>query len=142
MHSPELEFDETIKTLDLTPYKFRIVGFVPLTGSAGDIDIITSKMPKGFFGEEDNNAPGEGNFKYTGFIHKSLTNNNYSKKGSRILCSGVFYRDWFSYDVKNRKYLLPYYGTGEFNTDNFYDYVYCPKLTSLIGPMGFHIFPF
>ena len=43
MHSPEFEFDDSFKTLDLDSYKFRIIGFVPLTSHQGDIDVITSK---------------------------------------------------------------------------------------------------
>ena len=42
MHSPDIEFDDSIKNLDTSGLKLRIVGLVPLTACSSDIDIQTS----------------------------------------------------------------------------------------------------
>ena len=42
LNSPELEFDDSIKNLNLSQFKLRIVGMIPITGCASDISIQTS----------------------------------------------------------------------------------------------------
>lgn len=42
LHSPDLEFDDTIQNFDYSNLKFRIVGYIPITGQSSDIDITTS----------------------------------------------------------------------------------------------------
>ena len=42
MHSPEVEFDSALHTIDNSKLKMRIVGLINFTASTGDIDIQTS----------------------------------------------------------------------------------------------------
>lgn len=42
MHSPDIEFDEGIQNLDSSGLKLRIVGVIPITANASDIDIQTT----------------------------------------------------------------------------------------------------
>lgn len=67
LHSPDIEFDEGVQNLDSSGLKMRIVGIVPMTGNASDIDIQTStpandtdKMGfyKEFVGVENNSYHG------------------------------------------------------------------------------------
>ena len=67
LHSPDIEFDEGVQNLDSSGLKMRIVGVVPMTGNASDIDIQTStpandtdKMGfyKEFVGVENNSYHG------------------------------------------------------------------------------------
>lgn len=50
LHSPDIEFDETIKSLDLSNVKFRITGAVPITSFTSDVDIQTSSITTPFKG--------------------------------------------------------------------------------------------
>lgn len=67
LHSPDIEFDDGVQNLDSSGLKMRIVGVVPITGNASDIDIQTStpandtdKMGfyKEFVGVENNSYHG------------------------------------------------------------------------------------
>lgn len=67
LHSPDIEFDDEVQNLDSSGLKMRIVGIVPMTGNASDIDIQTStpandtdKMGfyKEFVGVENNSYHG------------------------------------------------------------------------------------
>ena len=67
LHSPDIEFDEGVQNLDSLGLKLRIVGIVPMTGNASDIDIQvstpandTDKMGfyKEFVGVENNSYHG------------------------------------------------------------------------------------
>lgn len=67
LHSPDIEFDDGVQNLDSSGLKMRIVGIVPMTGNASDIDIQTStpandtdKMGfyKEFVGVENNSYHG------------------------------------------------------------------------------------
>ena len=67
LHSPDIEFDEGVQNLDSSGLKLRIVGIVPMTGNASDIDIQvstpandTDKMGfyKEFVGVENNSYHG------------------------------------------------------------------------------------
>ena len=60
-HSPDIEFDNVVRSIDTSGLKLRIVGMVPLTAFASDIDIQTStpvnsfydssELPAGFYKE-------------------------------------------------------------------------------------------
>jgi hypothetical protein len=60
-HSPDIEFDNEVRSIDTSGLKLRIVGMVPLTAFASDIDIQTStpvnnfydssELPAGFYKE-------------------------------------------------------------------------------------------
>lgn len=112
-HSPEIEFDNTIKNIDLNNYKCRIIGYVPLTSHQGNIDVITSKGPENDYKNSDNfqTIKGFTDHKHVGFYNSRLGNiKNFSKYGNRILCSGVFYRDSFinNYDSSGNNYVNYY----------------------------------
>lgn len=52
-HSPDIEFDTEVRSLDTSGLKLRIVGMVPLTAFASDIDIQTSTPPNLFYNSTD-----------------------------------------------------------------------------------------
>lgn len=138
MHSPEFEFDDKLQSLNLDAYKFRIVGFVPLTSHQGDIDVITSK---GTRGEQDNSWLGSSGYNVVGFYKSIKSKANYSKYGGHLLCSGVFYRDFYTYSNTN-VIQVPRYT--DYTLTEFYDQnkPYADFSRSGNGPMGYHIFPF
>ena len=61
LHSPDIEFDTEVRSVDTSGLKLRIVGIVPITAFASDIDIQTSTpvnnfkdssdLPMGFYKE-------------------------------------------------------------------------------------------
>lgn len=61
LHSPDIEFDDSVRSLDSSNLKLRIVGMVPMTAFYGDVDIQTStgtnpfigttQYPRGFYKE-------------------------------------------------------------------------------------------
>ena len=53
LHSPDIEFDDGIKNMDTSSLKLRIVGMVPLTSFASDIDIQTSTPVNSFYKSSD-----------------------------------------------------------------------------------------
>lgn len=52
-HSPDIEFDDKVRSIDTSELKLRIVGMVPLTSFVGDIDIQTSTPVNNFKGSEE-----------------------------------------------------------------------------------------
>ena len=52
-HSPDIAFDTEVRSLDTSGLKLRIVGMVPLTAFASDIDIQTSTPPNSFLDSTD-----------------------------------------------------------------------------------------
>lgn len=93
-HSPDIEFDNEVRSIDTSGLKLRIVGMVPLTAFASDIDIQTStpvnnfhdssELPAGFYKEPINV---ENDFNY-GNPHSGD-----SHFGWRGLISGAFWFD-------------------------------------------------
>lgn len=140
MHSPEFEFDDSFKTLNLDSYKFRIVGFVPLTSHQGNIDVITSKGPRG---KQKDSIDGFTGYDTVGFYKNIKNKANYSKYGGHLLCSGVFYRDFYGYNwtstVKIPRY-KDHTFTDLYDPDKPYQEVWDTNEGS--APMGYHIFPF
>lgn len=96
LHSPDIEFDDSVKNLDMSNLKLRIVGMVPITSSISDINIQTSTAPNNF--KDAELAPG--------FYKEKIGAENISRQGFKTLLSGVF---WFD-DLSGRN------GTHE-NTD-------------------------
>lgn len=78
-HSPDFEFNDELKNLDLSTLKFRIVGASILTSSMGDIDITI--------------ATTKSNPKATGFFHKTQTINNLSQYAGNSLVSNLAWFD-------------------------------------------------
>lgn len=91
MHSPDIEFDNSIQTLDYAKLQMRIVGAINFTANIGDIDIQTS-------------SPVVHPTKATGFVHKTLGVTDSSDLAARSLVSGLFYKDWLIDDKGSNKY--------------------------------------
>lgn len=95
-HSPDIEFDNEVRSIDTSGLKLRIVGMVPLTAFASDIDIQTStpvnnfydssELPAGFYKEP---IGVENDFSYEG-LGSHLGDSHFGWRG---LISGVFWFD-------------------------------------------------
>lgn len=78
MHSPEFEFEDSLKNLDFIETSLRKRGYVQFNANVGDIFIETSTPPIGKSS--------------TGFVRKVM---NWGGTGAcRRLCAGLFYNDW------------------------------------------------
>ena len=95
MHSPEFEFDDTLKNLDFIGTKLKVRGYVTFESNVGDIFIETSTPP---IGKESQ-----------GFVHKTLL---WGGSGPcKRLCAGMFYNDWLvdeNVEEKNNYAEFPY----------------------------------
>lgn len=95
-HSPDIEFDNEVRSIDTSGLKLRIVGMVPLTAFASDIDIQTStpvnnfkdssELPAGFYKEP---ISVENDFSYDSMV-LHLGNSHFGWRG---LISGAFWFD-------------------------------------------------
>lgn len=92
LHSPDIEFDDSIQTLDSQSFKMRIVGLVNFDANIGDIDIQTSSPTI--------------NAKSAGFVHETF-GTTISSQSARSLMYGLYYRDWLV-DDKKEDYFRPY----------------------------------
>lgn len=79
LHSPDIEFDEGVQNLDSSGLKLRIVGVVPITANASEIDIQTS-------------TPANDTSKM-GFYKEAIGSENNSYHGLKNLISGAFWFD-------------------------------------------------
>ena len=79
LHSPDIEFDEGVQNLDSSGIKLRIVGVVPITANASEIDIQTS-------------TPANDTSKM-GFYKETIGSENNSYHGLKNLISGAFWFD-------------------------------------------------
>lgn len=79
LHSPDIEFDEGVQNLDSSGLKLRIVGVVPITANASEIDIQTS-------------TPANDTSKM-GFYKETIGSENNSYHGLKSLISGAFWFD-------------------------------------------------
>ena len=79
LHSPDIEFDDSIQNLDSTGLKLRIVGVIPFTGTTSDIDIQSS-------------TPANDNVK-GGFYKETVVTENNTKLGVKSLISGGYWFD-------------------------------------------------
>lgn len=95
-HSPDIEFDNEVRSIDTSGLKLRIVGMVPLTAFASDINIQTStsvnnfydssELPAGFYKEP---IGVENDFSYEG-LYSHLGDSHFGWRG---LISGAFWFD-------------------------------------------------
>lgn len=103
-HSPDIEFDNEVRSINTSGLKLRIVGMVPLTAFASGIDIQTStpvnnfydssELPAGFYKEP---IGAENDFSYSGIgVHFGD-----SHFGWRGLISGAFWFDEITAYKKN-----------------------------------------
>lgn len=131
LHSPDIEFDNEVRSIDTSGLKLRIVGMVPLTAFASDIDIQTStpvnnfhgssELPAGFYKEP---IGVENDFSYEG----SITRFGDSHFGWRGLISGAFWFDEltaYKKDTGNTKHLTtgfvvyPWHRNGSLNNTKY-----------------------
>ena len=84
LHSPDIEFDDSVRSLDTTGLKLRIVGMVPITACASDIDIQTSTPVNNFY--DSSEFP-------IGFYKEPIGSENLSRFGWRGIMSGAFWFD-------------------------------------------------
>lgn len=132
LHSPDIEFDTEVRSVDTSGLKLRIVGIVPITAFASDIDIQTSTpvnnfkdssdLPMGFYKEP---IGAENDFTYN-----SLGINVYgdSHFGWRGLISGAFWFDEltaYKKDTGNSNHyttgfvVYPWHRNGSLNNTKF-----------------------
>ena len=134
MHSPDIEFDDDVKNIDTTGLKLRIVGVVPLTSFASDIDIETStpvnnfkessELPIGFYKEP---IGVENDFSYENNASTKDYHFGNSHFGWRGLISGAFWFDDLVYkdNVKNPNKLTtgfvvyPWHRNGSLNNTKY-----------------------
>lgn len=130
-HSPDIEFDNEVRSIDTSGLKLRIVGMVPLTAFVSDVDIQTStpvnnfydssELPAGFYKEP---IGVENDFSYEG----SGTHFGDSHFGWRGLISGAFWFDEltaYKKDTGNTDHLTtgfvvyPWHRNGSLNNTKF-----------------------
>lgn len=110
MHSPEFEFDDSVLNLDTSSLKLRIVGKVPFTSNASNIDIQTSTP--------------QNDVEKRGFYKEFIGVENISAFGSRSLLSGGFYFDKpYNYQLKKKDwtysfYVYPWHRNGSLNNQS------------------------
>lgn len=130
-HSPDIEFDNEVRSIDTSGLKLRIVGMVPLTAFASDIDIQTStpvnnfydssELPAGFYKEP---IGAENDFSYSG-IGVHLGDSHFGWRG---LISGAFWFDEitaYKKDTDNTQHLTtgfvvyPWHRNGSLNNTKY-----------------------
>lgn len=131
LHSPDIEFDDEVRSIDTSALKLRIVGMVPLTAFASDIDIQTSTPVNNFHNSSESPA---GFYKeHIGVENKFTTSSplgTYSAQaahfGWRGLISGAFWFDELSERNGNNsdKYttafvVYPWHRNGSLNNTGF-----------------------
>lgn len=130
-HSPDIEFDNEVRSIDTSGLKLRIVGMVPLTAFASDIDIQTStpvnnfydssELPAGFYKEP---IGAENDFSYNG-LEVHLGDSHFGWRG---LISGAFWFDEitaYKKDTGNTQHLTtgfvvyPWHRNGSLNNTKY-----------------------
>lgn len=128
LHSPDIEFDNEVRSIDTSELKLRIVGVVPITAFVADIDIQTStpvnnfkgssELPLGFYKEP---VGAENDF----YSIKSIGDSHFGWRG---LISGAFWFDElaaYKKDVNNPNHLTtgfavyPWHRSGSLNNTKF-----------------------
>lgn len=116
MHSPDIEFDDKVQTLNTSGLHLRILGIVPITAFNSGIDIQTKTPPGNVIvssTSEVDPETEEGIWNYGGpahgFYNPKISAVNTSRFGARALMSGCFWADqtsnvrWFK-SVNNPAY--------------------------------------
>lgn len=113
LHSPDIEFDEAIQNLDASGLKLRIVGVVPYTSNASEIDIQTSTPAN------DTNK--------MGFYKEFVGNENRSIHGAKNLISGGYWFDKMTdqkkldedYGYSEAFFIYPWHRNGSLNNQSY-----------------------
>ena len=95
LHSPDIEFDESLQNINMGNVKLNIKGIVPLTSFYGDIDIQTTTPP--VQNQQGNIAPG--------FYKEQIATQNLSRYGWRGVIGGLF---WMDYDKRGATKYSPF----------------------------------
>lgn len=134
-HSPDIEFDTEVRSIDTSGLKLRIVGIVPITAFASDIDIQTStpvnnfynssELPIGFYKEPvgaENGFYGKSGYP---FFAKTYGESHFGWRG---LISGAYWFDEitsYKKDTGNKNHLTtgfvvyPWHRNGSLNNTKF-----------------------
>lgn len=114
LHSPDIEFDDSVKSINTSNLKLRIIGIVPITSFYGDIDITTS-TPQQVYNGTETLTPG--------FYKENIGSENISILGYRNILSGAFWMDeFYKSTTPNRNYpigfvVYPFHRNGSLNND-------------------------
>lgn len=128
LHSPDIEFDDNVRSIDTSGLKLRIVGYVPLTAFASDIDIQTSTPPNNYYNSSE---------VALGFYKEPIGAENISRFGFKGLMSGAFWFDEISDYKKNtgntHKYttgfvVYPFHRNGSLNNKKWATEGYRPAM--------------
>lgn len=94
LHSPELEFDSRVKTLNFSDFNLRIIGAVPITSLVSNIDIQVSTPTMIISGkkERETNPNADTAFRL-GFYSEPVGTSNASQQGWRQLISAPMWID-------------------------------------------------
>ena len=107
-HSPDIEFNNEVQTIDASDLKLRIIGLVPLTSSVSDISIETSTPPMEIKQDDVGGTDSSGNPVYhitgNGFVKHTVSWQNISTQGYKILINGPMWQDEFAF-TKDQKLL-------------------------------------
>lgn len=130
-HSPDIEFDNEVRSIDTSGLKLRIVGMVPLTAFASDIDIQTSTPVNNFYGSSELPAGFykepigvENDFSYEG-LGRHMGDSHFGWRG---LISGAFWFDEltaYKKDTGNTNHyttgfvVYPWHRNGSLNNTKF-----------------------
>ena len=90
LHSPDIEFDDSLKVADFVDVEYSQAGFASFTNTMSDIDIQTETPTVSSVG--------------SGFIHKS-----FKEEKSWGILSGLFYDDWLLQDEETDIKVHPNY---------------------------------
>lgn len=112
-HSPDIEFDKEVRSLDSSNLKLRIVGTVPLTAFDSNIDIQSSTPP---MSKDDGSV-------WMGFYSEPVNSENAKTQGWRNLISAPMWLDGCSnlkYKPRNGEYgwlyvVYPWQRSGSLN---------------------------
>ena len=127
-HSPDIEFDNEVRSIDTSGLKLRIVGMVPLTAFASDIDIQTSTPVNNFY---DSSELPAGFYKEPVSVENDFSHGSHlgdSHFGWRGLISGAFWFDEltaYKKDTGNTSHyttgfvVYPWHRNGSLNNTKF-----------------------
>ena len=99
LNSPDIEFDDSLKTVDSTKLKFRIVGYIPIHASYSDID-LQANTPSNYSAGKTDEV-----YKYkpivaTGFVKTQVSITTETPQyGWRSLLSGAMWFDDFANSI-------------------------------------------
>lgn len=93
MHSPDVEFDDMLKNLDLSNYKFRIVGYVPIHSSYSEFNIVNDTPPSNYISNNADNPITYYDSIAPGMYHRIASAKSKSVHGWKSMLSGVYWLD-------------------------------------------------